>query len=84
MILAIILILCVSALFEISYFNKTNQSSYTLNLSSYSNVYNINIEQNEKKIEENEQDKINDIVYIIGKIKRKASGKSAQNSPINV
>ena len=47
MIFIIILLVCVGGALGILYFNK---SSYTLNIPSDDSVYNINLEQNEKKL----------------------------------
>ena len=81
MIFIIILLVCVSGTLGILYFNK---SSYTLNIPSDDSVYNINLEQNGKKIEVSEQDKIKDIIYIISEVKRTTTSESIQDSPINV
>ena len=62
MIFIIILLVCVGGALGILYFNK---SSYTLNIPSDDSVYNINLEQNGKKLRVSEQDKIKDIIYII-------------------
>lgn len=37
-----------------------------------------------EKNEVNEQDKIKDIIYIIGEVKRTTTNESIQDSPINV
>jgi len=42
------------------------------------------LEQNGKIIQVNEQDKIKDIINIIGKVKRTTTNESVQDSPINV
>lgn len=81
MIFIIILLVCVGGALGILYFNK---SSYTLNIPSDDSVYNINLEQNGKKIEVSEQDKIKDIIYIISEVKRTTTSESIQDSPINV
>ena len=81
MIFIIILLVCVGGALGILYFNK---SSYTLNIPSDDSVYNINLEQNGKKIEVSEQDKIKDIIYIISEVKRTTTNESIQDSPINV
>ena len=81
MIFIIILLVCVGGALGILYFNK---SSYTLNIPSDDSVYNINLEQNGKRIEVSEQDKIKDIIYIISEVKRTTTNESIQDSPINV
>ena len=81
MIFIIILLVCVGGALGILYFNK---SSYTLNIPSDDSVYNINLEQNGKKIEVSKQDKIKDIIYIISEVKRTTTNESIQDSPINV
>ena len=84
MIFIIILLVCVGGVLGILYFNKINKSSYTLNIPSDDNVYSINLEQNGKRIEVSEQDKIKDIIYIISEVKRTTTNESIQDSPINV
>ena len=80
----IILLVCVGGVLGILYFNKINKSSYTLNIPSDDSVYSINLEQNGKRIEVSEQDKIKDIIYIISEVKRTTTNESIQDSPINV
>ena len=80
----IILLVCVGGVLGILYFNKINKSSYTLNIPSDDSVYSINLEQNGKRIEVSEQDKIKDIIYIISEVKRITTNESIQDSPINV
>lgn len=84
MIFIIILLVCVGGVLGILYFNKINKSSYTLNIPSDDNVYSIDLEQNGKRIEVSEQDKIKDIIYIISEVKRTTTNESIQDSPINV
>ena len=84
MIFIIILLVCVGGVLGILYFNKINKYSYTLNIPSDDSVYNINLEQNGKRIEVSEQDKIKDIIYIISEVKRTTTSESIQDSPINV
>ena len=84
MIFIIILLVCVGGVLGILYFNKINKPSYSLNIPSDDSVYNINLEQNGKKIEVSEQDKIKDIIYIISEVKRTTTSESIQDSPINV
>lgn len=84
MIFIIILLVCVGGVLGILYFNKINKSSYTLNIPSDGSVYSINLEQNGKRIEVSEQDKIKDIIYIISEVKRTTTNESIQDSPINV
>ena len=84
MIFIIILLVCVGGVLGILYFNKINKSSYTLNIPSDDSVYSINLEQNGKRIEVSEQDKIKDIIYIISEVKRTTTNESIQDSPINV
>ena len=62
MIFIIILLVCVGGVLGILYFNKINKYSYTLNIPSDDSVYSINLEQNGKRIEVSEQDKIKDII----------------------
>ena len=84
MIFIIILLVCVGGVLGILYFNKINKYSYTLNIPSDDSVYSINLEQNGKRIEVSEQDKIKDIIYIISEVKRTTTTESIQDSPINV
>ena len=84
MIFIIILLVCVGGVLGILYFNKINKYSYTLNIPSDDSVYSINLEQNGKRIEVSEQDKIKDIIYIISEVKRTTTNESIQDSPINV
>ena len=84
LIFIIILLVFVGAILGVLYFNKVYKSSYALNIPSEDNVYNISLEQNGKRIEVNEQDKIKDIIYIIGEVKRTTTNESIQDSPINV
>ena len=84
MIFIIILWVCVGGVLGILYFNKINKYSYTLNIPSDDSVYSINLEQNGKRIEVSEQDKIKDIIYIISEVKRTTTNESIQDSPINV
>ena len=84
MIFIIILLVCVGGVLVILYFNKINKSSYTLNIPSDDSVYSISLEQNGKRIEVSEQDKIKDIIYIISEVKRTTTNESIQDSPINV
>ena len=84
MIFIIILLVCVGGVLGILYFNKINKYSYTLNIPSDDSVYSINLEQNGKKIEVSEQDKIKDIIYVISEVKRTTTNESIQDSPINV
>lgn len=84
MIFIIILLVCVGGVLGILYFNKINKYSYTLNIPSDDSVYSINLEQNGKRIEVSEQDKIKDIIYIITEVKRTTTNESIQDSPINV
>lgn len=84
MIFIIILLVCVGGVLGILYFNKINKSSYILNIPSDDSAYSINLEQNGKRIEVSEQDKIKDIIYIISEVKRTTTNESIQDSPINV
>ena len=84
LIFIIVLLVCVSVILGVLYFNKVYKSSYALNIPSEDNVYNISLEQNGKRIQVNEQDKIKDIINIIGKVKRTTTNESVQDSPINV
>ena len=76
--------MCVGGVLGILYFNKINKYSYTLNIPSDDSVYSINLEQNGKRIEVSEQDKIKDIIYVISEVKRTTTNESIQDSPINV
>lgn len=80
----IVFFICIGVLLFILCFNKTNKYFYTLNIPSDDSVYNINLEQNGKRIEVNKKDKIKDIIYIIVKVKRTTTNESIQDSPINV
>lgn len=62
-------------------FNKINRTSYALNIPAEDSVYKIYLEQNSNKIEIDGQDKINDIVNVIGEVKRTTTDKSVQDSP---
>ena len=84
MIFIIILLVCVGGVLGILYFNKINKYSYTLNIPSDDSVYSINLEQNGKRIEVSEQDKIKDIIYVISQVKRTTTNESIQDSPISV
>lgn len=84
LIFIIVLLVCVGVALGILYFNKINKPFYTLNIPSDDSIYNINLEQNGKRIEVTEQDKIKDIIYIIGEVKRTTTNESVQDSPINV
>ena len=79
-----IIVLLVCVVLGMLYINKINKSSYTLNIPSDDSVYSIKLEQNEKRVEVNEQDKINDIIYVIGEVKRTTTNESIQDNPINV
>ena len=80
----ITLLVCACITLLILYFNKINKFYYTLNLPSVDSVYSINLEQNWKRIEINEQAKIKDIMYIICKVKKTTFNESVQDSPIEV
>ena len=80
----IVFFICIGVLLFILCFNKANKCFYTLNIPSDDSVYNINLEQNGKRIEVNKKDKIKDIIYIIVKVKRTTTNESIQDSPINV
>ena len=84
LIFIIVLLVCVSTILGVLYFNKVYKSSYVLNIPSKDNVYNISLEQNGKRTQVNEQDKINDIINIVGEVKRTTTNESVQDSPINV
>ena len=84
LIFIIVLLVCVSTILGVLYFNKVYKSSYVLNIPSEGNVYNISLEQNGKRTQVNEQDKINDIINIAGEVKRTTPNESVQDSPINV
>ena len=83
-IFVIVLFMCIGAILGILCYSKTNKSFYALNLSSADSVYNIDLEQNGKIIEINEQDKIKDIVNGVAGVKRTTNYDSIQDSPINV
>ena len=55
LIFIIILLVFVSSILGVLYFNKVYKSSYALNIPSEDNVYNMGLEQNGKRIEVNEQ-----------------------------
>lgn len=80
----IVLFMCIGAVLGILCYNKTKESSYALNLPSADSVYKINLDQNGKIIEINEQDKIKDIVNGVAGVKRTTNDDSVQDSPINV
>ena len=84
LIFIIVLLVCVSTILGVLYFNKVYKSSYVLNIPPESNVYNISLEQNGKRTQVNEQDKINDIINIVGEVKKTTTNESVQDSPINV
>lgn len=83
-IIVIVLFLCIGGVLGILYFNKIKKTSYTLNLPSDDSVYNINMEQNDKIVKIDEQEKIKDIMFIINEVKRTTINKSVQDSPVNV
>lgn len=83
-IFVIVLFMCIGAAFGIVCYNKTNNSSYALNLPSADSVYRINLEQSGKRLEISEQDKIYDIVNVVGAVKRTTNVDSIQDSPTNV
>ena len=84
LIFIIVLLVCVSTILGVLYFNKVYKSSYVLNIPSEGNVYNISLEQSGKRTQVNEQDKINDIINIVGEVKKTTTNESVQDSPINV
>lgn len=83
-IFVIVLFICIGAVFGIVCYNKTNNSSYALDLPSADSVYRINLEQSGKRLEISEQDKIYDIVNVVGAVKRTTNIDSIQDSPTNV
>lgn len=80
----IVLYMCIGSILGIVCYNKTNKSSYALNLPSADSVYNIDLEQNGNRIEIKEQEKIKDIVNVVAGVKRTTNDESVQDSPINV
>ena len=83
-IIVIVLFLCIGVVLGILYFNKIKKTSYTLNLPSDDSVSSINMEQNDKIVKIDEQEKIKDIMFIINEVKRTTTNKSVQDSPGNV
>ena len=83
-IIVIVLFLCIGVVLGILYFNKIKKTSYTLNLPSDDSVSSINMEQNDKIVKIDEQEKIKDIMFIINEVKRTTTNKSVQDSPVNV
>ena len=76
--------ICVtSVVLGILYYNETKNSSYTLDLPLIDNVYSINMEQEDKIVRIDEQEKIKDIFFDISKVKRTTNCKSVQDSPVN-
>ena len=84
LIFIIVLLVCVSTILGVLYSNKVYKSFYVLNIPSEGNVYNISLEKNWKRTKVNEQDKIKNIINIIGGVKRTTTNESVQDSPINV
>ena len=76
--------MCIGVVLAILSYNKLNKASYALNLPSVDSVYNISLEQNGKRIEIKEQDKIKDITNVIAGVKRTTNEESVQDSPVNV
>lgn len=83
-IIVIVLFLCIGVIIGILYFNKIKKTSYTLNLPSDDSVSSINMEQNDKIVKIDEQEKIKDIMFIIKEVKRTTTNKSVQDNPVNV
>lgn len=83
-IIVIVLFLCISVVLGIMYFNRIKKTSYTLNLPSGDSVSSINMEQNDKIVKIDEQEKVKDIMFIIKEVKRTTTNKSVQDSPVNV
>ena len=77
-------LICISAVLVILYFYKINKYSYTLNIPSEDSVYNINLEQNGKRVVVTEKDKIKNIIYIIGGVKRTTTKESIHDNPISI
>ena len=83
-IFVIVSFICIGAVLVILYFYKINKYSYTLNIPSEDSVYNINLEQNGKRVVVTEKDKIKDVIYIIGDVKRVTTNESVHDNPINI
>ena len=82
-IILIVIFVCTSVVLGILYYNRTKKYSYTLNLPLDDSVYSINIEQDDKIVMIEEQEKIKDIMFIISKVKGTTTSKSVQDSPVN-
>lgn len=83
-IFVIVSFICIGAVLVILYFYKINKYSYTLNIPSENSVCNINLEQNGKRVVVTEKDKIKDVIYIIGDVKRVTTNESVHDNPINI
>lgn len=82
-IILIVIFVCTSVVLGILYYNETKKSSYTLDLPLDDSVYSINMEQEDKIVRIDEQEKIKDIIFVISKVKRTTTSESIQDSPVN-
>ena len=83
LIILIVIFVCTGVVLGILYYNETKKCSYTLNLPLDDSVYSINMEQDDKIVLIDEQEKIKDIMFIISKVKGTTTSKSVQDSPVN-
>ena len=83
LIILIVIFVCTGVVLGILYYNETKKYSYTLNLPLDDSVYSINMEQDDKIVLIDEQEKIKDIMFIISKVKGTTTSKSVQDSPVN-
>ena len=82
-IILIVIFVCTSVVLGILYYNETKKYSYTLNLPLDDSVHSINMEQEEKVVMIDEQEKIKDIMFVISNVKGTTTSKSVQDSPVN-
>ena len=83
LIILIVIFVCTSVVLGILYYNETKKYSYTLNLPLDDSVYSINMEQEDKIVRIDEQEKIKDIMFVISRVKKTTTSKSVQDSPVN-
>lgn len=77
------ILVCTGVVLGILYYNEVKNFSYTLDLLLDDSVYSINMEQEDKIVRIDEQEKIKDIFFDISKVKRTTNCKSVQDSPVN-
>ena len=82
-IILIVILVCTGVVLGILYYNDTKKCSYILNLPLDDSVYSINMEQEDKVVMIDEQEKIKDIMFVIINVKGTTTSKSVQDSPVN-